>query len=395
MSCETAMPASSSHHPTPKPSLPLRALRGTVRLALTVAVIGGGGVAVWQGSALLAERAAAAEPPPAAPALPVATRPLALEDGYEVTRRFLGELLPRETTELGFELAGRVTEIPVEEGARVPKGAVIARLDTALLDTEAARLEASRAALEADAAFAERRLARQEGLQDRGFASDEASDQARATLTALAARLREVDAQMANVSVRRDKSVLRAPYSGRIARRSADTGSTVAPGTPIVRLVADGAAEVRVGLPLWVAAEPGTVWRVDIDGTAHQATLRALLPSVDPVTRTRTAILTVATAHAPFGTIAELAVPERIAARGAWVPRGALREGAPGVWTVLVADGDGIARAVPVSVLHTEPARVFVSGGLREGLSLITGGAHRIVPGQTVTPLSELPDQGA
>lgn len=366
----------------------LRLLGGAASLALTIAVIAGAGLAVLQGSAFLAERADAAAPPPEAPALPVATRPLRIAEGYEVDRRFLGEVAPRQATVLSFELGGQITGIAVDEGERVAEGAILARLDTALLDTEAAQLEAARAALEADLAFAERRLARQEELKDRGFSPDEALDEARASRDALTARIGEVEARLRNVRVRREKSLLRAPYDGVVAERRADTGATVAAGAPVLRLTETGTAEVRVGLPLWVPAETGTAWEVTVAGTTHAATLTALLPEIDPVTRTRTALLEIADAQAPFGAVAEVTVPQRIAARGAWVPRGALREGAPGVWTVLVVDDSETVRAAPVEVLHAEAGRVYVAGGLADGLALVIGGPHRVVPGQKVTPES-------
>jgi len=66
------------------------------------------------------------------------------------------------------------------------------------------------------------------------------------------------------------------------------------------------------------------------------------------------------------------------------VPVDALREGAPGVWTVLVLDDDSVVQAAPVEILHAEADRVFVSGPLRDGLSVISAGAHRVTPGQQV-----------
>jgi len=56
------------------------------------------------------------------------------------------------------------------------------------------------------------------------------------------------------------------------------------------------------------------------------------------------------------------------------------------VWTILAADTDDTVRAVPVEVLHAEADRVFVSGPLQAGLALITGGPHRVTPGQTIAP---------
>ncbi|MEM9247081.1 MAG: efflux RND transporter periplasmic adaptor subunit [Pseudomonadota bacterium] len=381
--------------PTPdRPSVRFRlrsALMRGVRLVLTLSVtafvIGGAGIAVWQGSALLADRAAAAEPPVAAPPLPVEIVPLRLEAGFAVERQFLGEVSARQSADLSFELGGQITEVLVDEGQAVAVGDVLARVDTALLETDERRIRAARAALEADLDAAERRFARQVELKARGFSPEEALEQARASVDSLTARIAETDAALQAVTVRIEKAVLRAPYAGRIAARMVDTGATVAGGTPIFRLLETGPAEVRVGLPSWVEAAAGTRWTVSIDGTDHTGTLTALRPDIDPETRTRTALLQIEETTAPFGAIAVVAVPQTIEAQGAWVPRAALREGAPGVWTVLALDAEDRVRPAVVEILHAEADRLYVRGGLSDGLPLITGGPHRIVPGQRVRPL--------
>ncbi|MEL6206924.1 MAG: HlyD family efflux transporter periplasmic adaptor subunit, partial [Pseudomonadota bacterium] len=213
---------------------------------------------------------------------------------------------------------------------------------------------------------------------------EEALDQARFSRDALAARIDETDALIETTRVRLDKAVIRAPYSGQVAARSADSGSTLGAGQTVVQLMEDGAAQLRVGLPLWLAADAGDRFEAEIAGRRFTATLSALRPDVDPATRTRTALLDVEGTDAPFGATATLVVPRTVEARGAWAPIEALREGAPGVWSVLVVDGEGIVRAAPVEVLHAEADRVFLAGGLSNGLSLVSGGPHRVVPGQHV-----------
>ncbi|MEM6739243.1 MAG: efflux RND transporter periplasmic adaptor subunit [Pseudomonadota bacterium] len=384
------MPASETKTARPKrPSLLMRLVSGTVSFTLTLAVIGGAGIAVWQGSALLAERAAAAEPPEASPALPVEVRPVVMEESYRVERRFLGEVQAAQASDLSFELGGQIVELRVDEGQSVRQGDVIARLDTALLDTDTARLTAGRAALAADLDAAERRLVRQLELQQRGFSPEEALDQARATVDSLVARIAETDASIEAVAVRRDKALLRAPYDGQVAARLVDTGATVAGGAPVLRLLESDKVEIRVGVPSWVDVAPGTTWDVEIAGQRQTATVRALRPDIDPATRTRTALLQLDTVDVPFGTIASVHVPREIVEPGTWIPRTALREGAPGVWTVMVIDEEQRVRPAIVEILHAEADALYVRGGLSEGAPLITGGPHRIAPGQRVTPLGE------
>lgn len=311
-------------------------------------------------------------------------RPLALDTGFSVTRRFLGQVEPGQSSDLSFELGGRIVDLMVDEGDRVAAGEPIARLDTALLDTERARLVSAREALSADLAFAQLSVERREALQERGFTPEESLDQARFSSSALTARIAETDAQIANVDVRIEKAVLRAPFDGRVANRSVDTGATIGAGQTVVTLLEEDAVQIRVGLPLWANIDTDRLWTVTIDGAPYPATLVSVRPDIDPATRTRAVLLRLDGLDVPFGSVAAVNVPREVSATGSWVPLDALRESAPGVWTVLAVDGDNRVRGVPVEVLHTEADRVFVSGGLTDGLPLITGGPHRVTPGQLV-----------
>lgn len=65
------------------------------------------------------------------------------------TRRFTGELVPRRTTRLAFELAGKVEMLAADDGDRVTEGGLLARLDTAQLAARRAELVAERAVAKA------------------------------------------------------------------------------------------------------------------------------------------------------------------------------------------------------------------------------------------------------
>lgn len=362
-----------------------RAARRVSTLLWTGATLALAGGAIALGSDWVATRAASADIPVAADPVPVSVQPLGREDGYTVTRRFLGQVEPAQTADLSFELAGRVMAIAVDEGDSVAAGALIASLDTALLDTEREQLEASRRALEAQLTFAEQSLARRTALRDRGFSPDEALDQARSDRDALRARLGETEAALASVRVRLEKSELRAPFAGRIGARDVDRGATVASGQPVVRLLETARRIVRVGLPLWVDPAAHREAEIELGGAVVRANLSAVRPDIDPVTRTRTVLYTLPDdVEAAYGQTAALTLEQRIESSGFWVPVAALREGAQGVWTVLVVDSDDIVRAAAVEILHADATRAFVRGALENGARLIEAGPHRVTPGQSV-----------
>ncbi|WP_193141279.1 efflux RND transporter periplasmic adaptor subunit [Meridianimarinicoccus sp. MJW13] len=362
-----------------------RAARRAATILLTTSTVFGAGYAVRTGAQVLTMRAEATQPDDVAAATPVSVAPLTILPGFETQRRFLGQVEPAQTAELSFELGGRIVEILVDEGATVARGTALARLDTALIEAEQTRLQAARAALEAELTFAEASLSRRSALKDRGFSPTEQLDQARATRDALQARIAETDAAIAATRLRLEKSVLTAPFDGRIAARRVDTGTTVAAGQGVVQLMEDDRLVVRVGLPVWADPAALTDLTVSIAGRDLPAKVQTVRPDIDPVTRTRTLLLSVQSDGAPvLGQTAVLTVTRQVAMAGAWVPLRALREGTQGVWTVFTVDADNRVRPAAVELLHSEADRAFVRGSFPDGARLIQAGPHRVTPGQLV-----------
>lgn len=218
-------------------------------------------------------------------------------------------------------------------------------------------------------------------------------------LDAQKAIVEQLEAAIEDVDVDLRKSVLRAPFSGTIARRFVDDGTVVGTGQPILKLVEDAALEAWVGLP--VAASVGvaddSAQKVRIAGRTFDARVSGRRPEVDPATRTRTVILQLDATAADYmvhGQIVRLQLEETVASSGFWLPTTALTEGERGLWSCLVAALDKSDSSVgqafakierrDVEVLHTESDRVFVRGTLSAGDHVVTGGTHRISPGQIV-----------
>ncbi len=368
-----------------KPSLIRRILRGTVTLTVTVAFVGAAGAAVVFGLDLLNQRATAAQPPAAADIVPVSVRPIVLQQGYEVERRFVGQIESRQEAVLSFELTGKLMTILVDEGDAVEEGQEIAHLDTDLLLADRNRLLASRKALSAQLVFAESQVERNEKLKETGFASTQRLDQAIANRDELEARIAETDAALTTVEIRIRKSRLRAPFAGHVAERVVDGGETLAPGQQVLRLVDASATKVRVGVPLDTDLDQLNDAEVLIGAQRFAATLDSIRPDIDPVTRTRTAILTVENVTGMgLGRTATVILKDQIEANGAWVPMDAVKEGRGSVWTVLVVDDQDTVRNAAVEILHAETDQLFVRGSFDADAQLIETGPQRVTPGQTV-----------
>lgn len=371
-----------------------KALRRTATLAVTLLVFGSAGAGVVAGLSLIASDAEAV-PGDGAPRMTVAVMTVEYELGYDVTRRFTGQVEAAARTDLGFELGGRVTEIMVEEGDVIPAGAVVARLDTSALIPERAALEAELAALAADAELARLTLARNDALTERGFRSVAAQDEARLALVRAEAGMAALRARIAGVDVRLEKSVLTAPFAARIGTRLADPGQTVGAGQTVLVLFDAAPARARIGLPPELAAElsVGQTVAVEVGHAALSATIRQIRPDLDASTRSRSVVLTLASGGVPvLGDTVALFLTQRVVEPGFWAPLSALREGVRGSWSVMAvegsADGDRMLPAA-VEVIHTDGARVFLRGALPPGARIVAEAPDRVAPGQLVLARSE------
>lgn len=362
-----------------------RVVRGTLRLGLTVSVVAVAAAAVYFGASELTRRADAVPAPDAAAVTPVSVTPIKLESTYTVDRIFIGQVEPQRSADVSFELNGRLDQILVDEGDEVAKGQLLATLDVSLLEVERDRLTASRDAIAAQLAFAQKTVARNAKLIEQGFTSQARLDEAVAQQDELLSRMGELDAALRDVTVRIEKSSIEAPFAGQITTRQVDGGETLRSGELVLGMVELVSPQVRIGIPLDV--EPALLSDVEIEiaNKSYRAALATLRPDIDPVTRTRTALFDLNDGpDVAFGQTARVHVLDPVESTGTWVPTTALNEGTRGQWTLLVADIEKTVRLATVEVLHAENDRVFVRGQFPSGTVLIDQGPQRVTVGQRV-----------
>ena len=154
-----------------------------------------------------------------------------------------GYITARRQATVSTQMTGTLTQVLIEEGDRVQKGQIIARLEDnalrAALNVAHANVMTAQAQVaqsEAQLAQADADVRRQEELAASGMVSKQAAEQARtAAHTARAvveARRREADAaraQAAQAQVNFDYTIVRAPFSGVVTVKAALVGEIVSP----------------------------------------------------------------------------------------------------------------------------------------------------------------------
>jgi len=334
---------------------------------------------------------AAAEPAP----LLVETLEVEPLDGYEIRRVFSGVVRSRRASRLGFERAGLVSEVLVDEGDVVEQGQLIAKLDTAQLRAARRRVLAGLREAQAGVGISTLTADRLNKLADEQFISRQSADEAKFGLQAAEAKKNELEAALAQIDVDLRKSRLVAPFSGTVSARLVDEGTVVSAGAPVVRFLESERQEAVVGIPTFIAVPLGSEQELEVAGQRVFAPVTALVEDVDARTRTVTLIIELPEeVDAAAGEIVRLVYRRSVPGDGFWIPTTALTQGFRGLWTVYTVksgdDGPVVAREA-VEVLHTETDRAFVRGTLEAGDQVIATGLQRVVPGQRVrsTPWSE------
>ena len=330
-------------------------------------------------------------------ALPVSVTTVRIHDSYRTRRVFTGRIAARRASDLGFEQAGLLEQMLVDEGDRVGAGDVLARLDTDLLRAERDRLLAERADVTASLDLARSTLKRVAEVHRQGHASAQAYDEAMSNERSLEAGLNRVTASLAAVQINIEKAALKAPFDGRIERRTADEGTVLAAGTPVLRLLETGTLEARIGMPVAFGAHVERGGRFLLRNEAD-AVIDGRVKSVNPAVRgeTRTVIVSFTVAPGQPVVDGELVSAELIDRRdgtGFWLPLRALTADVRGLWRVYKAvpdAGHGDHRVVleNVQILHVEDDQAFVTGTLEDGDLVVDGGVQRIVPGKRVEIVS-------
>ncbi|MET0937356.1 MAG: efflux RND transporter periplasmic adaptor subunit [Luteibacter sp.] len=303
-------------------------------------------------------------------------------------RTFTGIVSARVQSNLGFRVAGKVTDRLVDAGQTVKAGQPLMRIDRtdlALANAAATQAVEAARALALQTAADEARF---RGLVSRGAVSASSYDQARAASESAAARLRaaEADARVSNNAA--GYSTLIADADGTVVDTLVEPGQVVTAGQVVVRLAHAGPREAVVDLPETVRPAIGSeATAVVFGGTAPgaRATLRQLSDSADPSTRTFEAryVLEGDASRAPLGATVAVHIP-RPGDHAIQVPIAAIYDAGkgPGVWIVSGKSPAVSWKTVTLAKVSDESA--FVSSGLAPGQRYVALGAHALHEGERV-----------
>ncbi|MBZ5489006.1 efflux RND transporter periplasmic adaptor subunit [Halomonas aquamarina] len=300
-------------------------------------------------------------------------------------RRFVGRVDAKSTVNYAFQVGGRITEFPAVQGAVIPEGELIARLDQTdyVLQVRAA---------EAEYEQARRNLNRQRSLRAQGAASQ-------AALDAAIAEAERAETQLDSARQELEYTTLNAPFDALIARRLVENYTTVPPNTEIVRIQDISELRIRFNIPqaMMQHLENGRHFSAEAEiatlpGQRIPLEYREHLTEPDEVAQTYQAEFAPANQNiiALPGTTATVYIkPEaQIDSPLISLPGSALDNDEAGEFRVWVFDPDeGVVHPQRVSVGEMVDDRVMITAGLEAGSRVVATGAHLLRDGMRVKPL--------
>jgi RND family efflux transporter MFP subunit len=308
-------------------------------------------------------------------AVPVRTAPV-VQEARALPIRTSGRLARKAEMSLSFKVGGFVETIRVDEGDRVRKGQVLARLD---LDEINARVRRAEASLEK----AERDLRRAKVLYADSVATLEEKQNAETAVEVAAARLRETRFNQRHATIT-------APSDGRIQNRRVEEHEQVRPGAPVFEFGADAEGWVmRVGLAdkdvvKLRLGSPATVTFDAFPEEPFQARVTEIADAADPVSGTFEVELRIddPAGRLKAGMIGSADLTPTEADSLFFVPTGAIVEG-DGQYGVVYAlrDAPAAARSDTATVHRVERREIRIARILGDEVAVRSGlaGTERVV----------------
>lgn len=200
-----------------------------------------------------------------------------------------GTVRARHRAEISTRMMARVTEIPVEIGARVRRGQTLIRLG--LEDVRAQRAKAEAAVTVARAARDEaaRHAARMDTLHAEDVVARVQRDQARLARTQAESQLAMAEATLQEVETAAGYAHITAPFDGVVVDRAVDPGDLAAPGMALLVIESTGPRDVVLAVAPELAGglrDGVSVEVVARDGRRTDGLVRAVSGGADPATRT-------------------------------------------------------------------------------------------------------------
>jgi multidrug efflux system membrane fusion protein len=295
---------------------------------------------------------------------------------------FSGAVRSRTEMNLGFRVAGKITERLVDIGDRVRPGDVLSRIDPTDFRLAVDSAEASLAAADKAVETADLVNKRAHALYEKNAVPKAQVEQAQLSYEQAVATRIAAASSLDQAKNQANYAELKSDRDGIVTAINADRGQVVSAGTPVVTVVADDEKEVQIAVPENDIAEfkPGKAVKARFwsdDKLVLSGKVREVSGSADPQSRTFSVRVSLPNdARVLIGMTATVEADVASGDQSVTVPLSALAEqdGSKIVWTV--DRGAATVHAQPVKVTDFTESGVGVTDGLEPGDIVVSAGTQ-------------------
>jgi membrane fusion protein (multidrug efflux system) len=304
--------------------------------------------------------------------------------------RASGDLRARFQTMIAAEIAGRVTELSVDEGGSVEKGEVVIKIDPERRRLDLSAAKAKLAQARANLRQETSKVERVRKLRSENVASVERLEEAETALLLAGSSVRAEEAAVGVAARALKDASVSAPFAGLVAKRSVELGEFVEVGKNLFELVSMTPLDVIFSLPELESQRVTVGEHVQVTVAApadktFDAVVTFIAPIVDPGTRT-------------LRIKAEIDNSERILRPGLFarihlgteqrksvlmVPEEALVQREGSAWLFLIGQDDRVRR-VQVETGNQSKGRIEVRGPISAGDRVVRRGHGGLADGMVV-----------
>jgi RND family efflux transporter MFP subunit len=305
-----------------------------------------------------------------------------------------GTLEPKVSAKLTAEISGPVERTYVDEGQRVRRGALLARIDDSAVRD--AYLSAKSAVRTAEAALknAQRNAERATRLAQAGALAERDLETATWNATNAEGALADARSRLATAEKQLSHTEVRASIDGVVSERNVAAGDVVQVGSVLFTIVDLRTLRLEATVPVEQLGRlrPGAEVQFGVTGFDRQFTgrIERINPAVDPATRQVRIYVSVPNTEESL--VAGLFAEGRVATdarRAVAVPLSAVDR--RGTEPLIHRLKDGKVENVPVQLGVTDEAAelVEVTGGVAQGDTVLLGSSQGLTPGTAVRVTQE------
>lgn len=311
---------------------------------------------------------------PAAGKLPVDIL-VAQEQTLDQQEIFVGTIMPHREVAVVSETAQKITKVAFKDGGYVSQGAILYTLNDADLRSRLRQVQA-------ELKLARLNKERMANLLKTETVKQQEYDEAFMRFTSLEAQQDYLQTELA-------KTIIRAPFSGKVGITKVHLGAYVPPGTPLVNLQDQSSIKISFTLPerylpLITSGTP-IKFSTGLSEEQYSASITATEPGLDAKDRSLQVQAIASNSGGKFRPGESVKVyfsTEKKGTKGVMIPTEALMPGEKG-YNAFVIKG-GIAKPTPVVISNRTETEAIITSGIKSGDSIVISNMLRVGDGTPV-----------